>query len=58
MKPLTHPDIYEAEEACRLAHRKLGIKKQNNTATPRDYRAAERAAAKLEKITRGINSKH
>lgn len=50
----TDADLYTAEEECRMAHRKLGMRKDRNAATKTDYRNAERAARKLERIAKAL----
>jgi hypothetical protein len=46
----TDAHLFEAEQACRLAHRALGIKKAKGTAKHKDYLRAEDAARHLDGI--------
>ena len=50
----TESDLFNAEQECRMAHRKLGMRKDRNAATKTDYRNAERAARKMERIAKAL----
>lgn len=41
--------LFEAEQECKLAHRQLGMRRNDGRATKADYARAERAARNLEK---------
>lgn len=51
---LTAADLYAAEQECWMAHRKLGIRKSRNAATQTDYRNADRASRKLDRIAKAL----